>query len=94
LHNPAVRVEAERSMPPQVGALIIDSLHREAIGRDMEIMVDAVQVIDGMLDRAVFSFAAPTAPLRSTARQALLANTSMCEAMRAGCVRPSSVGVV
>ena len=49
-HNPAVRVEVERSMPAHVGALILDSLHREAIGRDMEITVTDVQVIDGLLD--------------------------------------------
>lgn len=29
-HNPAVRVEVERAMPPDVSALILDSLHREA----------------------------------------------------------------
>lgn len=48
--NPAVRVEVERSMPEHVGTLILDSLHREASGRDMEITVNAVQVIDGLLD--------------------------------------------
>ncbi len=50
-NNPAVRVEVERSMPPHVGALILDSLHREALGRDMEITVNAVQVVDGLLDQ-------------------------------------------
>lgn len=49
-NNPAVRVEVERSMPAHVGALILDSLRREAIGRDMELTVDAVQVIDGLVD--------------------------------------------
>ncbi len=49
-HNPAVRVEVERRMPAPVGALIIESLRREAIGRDMELTVDAVQVVDGLLD--------------------------------------------
>ena len=50
-NNPAVRVEVERTMPAHVGALILDSLHREAIGRDMEITVNAVQVVDGLLDQ-------------------------------------------
>jgi polyphosphate kinase len=50
-NNPAVRVEVERSMPADVGALILDSLRREAIGRDMELTVDAVQVVDGLLDQ-------------------------------------------
>lgn len=50
LHNPAVRVEVESSMPSHVGALILDSLRREAIGREMESTVDDVQVIDGLLD--------------------------------------------
>lgn len=50
-HNPAVRVEVERSMPANVGALILDNLRREAIGRDMELTVDAVQVVDGLLDQ-------------------------------------------
>lgn len=48
--NPAVRVEVERSMPEHVGTLILDSLRREASSRDMEITVNAVQVIDGLLD--------------------------------------------
>jgi len=49
-HNPAVRVEVEQTMPAHVGVLILDSLRREAIGRDMELTVDAVQVVDGLLD--------------------------------------------
>lgn len=49
-HNPAVRVEVEQTMPAHVGTLILDSLRREAIGRDMELTVDAVQVVDGLLD--------------------------------------------
>ena len=48
--NPAVRVEVERAMPASVGALILESLRREAIGRDMEITVTDVQVVDGLLD--------------------------------------------
>ena len=50
-NNPAVRVEVERSMPAHVGALILDSLRREAVGRDMELTVNAVQVVDGLLDQ-------------------------------------------
>ncbi len=49
-HNPAVRVEVEHTMPPHVGALILDSLRREAVGRDMALTVNAVQVVDGLLD--------------------------------------------
>ena len=49
-HNPAVRVEAESSMPANVAALILDNLTRDALGREMEITVDAVQMIDGLLD--------------------------------------------
>ncbi len=49
-HNPAVRVEVERSMPSHVGTLILDMLRREAIGRDMELTVTSVQVVDGLLD--------------------------------------------
>ncbi|MES3035532.1 MAG: polyphosphate kinase 1 [Gemmatimonadota bacterium] len=49
-HNPAVRVEVESSMPARIGALILDNLHRDALGREMEITVDSVQVIDGLLD--------------------------------------------
>lgn len=49
-HNPAVRVEVESSMPASVAALILDNLRRDALGREMEITVDAVQVIDGLLD--------------------------------------------
>ncbi|MEQ1689958.1 MAG: polyphosphate kinase 1 [Gemmatimonas sp.] len=50
-HNPAVRVEVERSMPAHVGTLILDNLRRDAVGRDMELTVDAVQVVDGLLDQ-------------------------------------------
>ncbi len=50
-HNPAVRVEVERAMPPATSALILDSLHREAQGRDMEITVSQAQIIDGLLDQ-------------------------------------------
>lgn len=87
LHNPAVRVEVERSMPPQVGALIIDSLHREAIGRDMEITVDAVQVIDGMLDLRCLQLLPlpPGAPYEYPplpAKAPLAEHASMCDAMR------------
>ena len=49
-HNPAVRVEVESSMPASVSALILDNLRRDALGREMELTVDAVQVIDGLLD--------------------------------------------
>jgi len=50
LHNPAVRIEVEGAMPMRVGALILNNLQRDAEGRQMEITVDAVQVVDGLLD--------------------------------------------
>ena len=88
-HNPAVRVEVERSMPPEVGRQILESLRREAVGRDMELTVDAVQVIDGLLDlrclsklplpaSAVFEF--PPLLMRSP----LPTNRSMFDAIRDG----------
>ncbi len=49
-HNPAVRVEVESRMPASVGALILDNLGRDALGREMELTVNAVQEIDGLLD--------------------------------------------
>jgi polyphosphate kinase len=48
--NPAVRVEVDRSTPSAVSALLLESLHREAIGRDMALTVTSVQVVDGLLD--------------------------------------------
>lgn len=48
--NPAVRVEVDTSMPSAVSALLLESLHREAIGRDMALTVTNVQVVDGLLD--------------------------------------------
>ncbi len=63
VHNPAVRVEVERSMPDAVGALILDTLRREAIGRDMELTVDSVQHVDGLLDlRCLQSLPLPDDP--------------------------------
>ncbi len=64
VHNPAVRVEVERSMPDAVGALILDTLRREAIGRDMELTVSAVQHVDGLLDlRCLQSLPLPDDPV-------------------------------
>jgi polyphosphate kinase len=48
--NPAVRVEVDQSMPSAVSALLLESLHREAIGRDMALTVTEVQVVHGLLD--------------------------------------------
>ena len=63
VHNPAVRVEVERSMPDTVGALILDTLRREAIGRDMELTVSSVQKVDGLLDlRCLQSLPLPDEP--------------------------------
>jgi polyphosphate kinase len=50
-HNPAVRVEVERSMPIFVSELVLESLRREAIAKDEQAtVVDEVQVVDGLLD--------------------------------------------
>ncbi len=63
VHNPAVRVEVERSMPVYVGELILDTLRREAIGRDMELTVQRVQHVDGLLDlRCLQSLPLPPDP--------------------------------
>jgi polyphosphate kinase len=48
--NPAVRVEVERDMPAHVSALILDTLRRDAVGRDLELTVTDVQRVDGLLD--------------------------------------------
>lgn len=61
-HNPAVRVEVERGMPANVGERILESLRREALGRDTELTVRAVQRIDGLLDQRCLS----TLPLPDT----------------------------
>jgi len=88
-HNPAVRVEVEASMPSPVSALILDNLHRDALGRDMAITVNTVQVVDGLLDlRCLQTLPLPTdpsleyPPLR--ARAVVPAQRSMVEAIRAG----------
>ncbi len=87
-HNPAVRVEVERAMPPHVGQLILDSLHREALGRDMEITVNATQVVDGLLDqRCLQSLPLPSGepfeyPALATA--APFANTPIFDVIRSG----------
>ena len=49
-HNPAVRVEVEAQMPTDVSALILDNLRRDALGREMETTVAAVQRVSGILD--------------------------------------------
>lgn len=48
--NPAVRVEVDRTMPPAVSALLLESLHREASERNQLLTVTAVQVVGGLLD--------------------------------------------
>ncbi len=48
--NPAVRVEVERDMPAHASALILDTLRRDAVGRDLELTVTDVQRVDGLLD--------------------------------------------
>jgi polyphosphate kinase len=92
-HNPAVRVEVERNMPPHIGALILDSLRREAVGRDMELTVDAVQVVDGLLDLRCLQDL-PVAPVSRTgealeyppmvSRHPVPATASMFDVIRSG----------
>jgi len=48
--NPAVRVEVDATVPSRVSTLILDNLRRDAVGRDMESTVSAVQVVHGLLD--------------------------------------------
>ncbi|MDP9203221.1 MAG: polyphosphate kinase 1 [Gemmatimonadota bacterium] len=48
-HNPAIRVEIERSMPRFVRALVLESLRREG-GNTEEIGPQVFQEIDGLLD--------------------------------------------
>ncbi|MCC6241390.1 MAG: polyphosphate kinase 1 [Gemmatimonadaceae bacterium] len=90
-HNPAVRVEVERTMPASVGALLLESLRREAIGRDMELTVDAVQVVDGLLDlRCLASFPFPDTPRAVVSYPPMIAHNplrtdvSMADQMDAG----------
>ena len=88
-NNPAVRVEMEAAMPPHVAALILDNLRRDAIDREMESTVDAVQVVDGLLDLRCLqslplpgdpSLEYPPMPMRSV----VPAGVSMLEAIDAG----------
>ena len=88
-HNPAVRVEVEASMPAQVRALILDNLHRDARGRDLEITVNAVQVVDGLLDlRCLQTLPLPDDPSLQyppmAARSVVAAGESLLAAIRAG----------
>jgi polyphosphate kinase len=48
--NPAVRVEVEPDMPAHVCTLILDTLRRDAVGRDLELTVTDVQRVEGLLD--------------------------------------------
>ncbi len=88
-HNPAVRVEVEASMPAPVRALILDNLHRDALGRDMAITVSTAQVVDGLLDlRCLQTIPLPPdaaleyPPLH--ARAGIAAGDSMMAAIRTG----------
>ena len=88
-HNPAVRVEVESSMPAAVSALILDNLRRDALGREMELTVRAVQVIDGLLDlRCLQGLPLPAdvsleyAPL--SPRSVVSRDESLLDAIRAG----------
>lgn len=86
-NNPAVRVEVDQSMPPHVGALILDSLRREAIGRDMELTVSSVQVVNGLLDlRCLSALPLPRGGALEfpvlEARAPVAADVSLFDAMR------------
>lgn len=88
-YNPAVRVEVERSMPTFVGELVLESLRRDAITQGMEASVDAVQIIDGLLDlRCLAELPLPDSaaleypPLQ--ARSPVAPDHSMFDVMRAG----------
>ena len=88
-HNPAVRVEVESSMPARIGALILDNLHRDALGREMEITVDTVQVIEGLLDlRCLQALPLPADPQLQypplVMRRTVPDGTSMLDAIGAG----------
>jgi polyphosphate kinase len=61
--NPAVRVEVERTMPHFVGDLILESLRRDAVATGADGVVEAVQVVDGLLDlRCLAELPLPDAP--------------------------------
>jgi polyphosphate kinase len=61
--NPAVRVEVERTMPPFVADLVLESLRRDAGVFGGGQVVGAVQVIDGLLDlRCLSDLALPASP--------------------------------
>jgi polyphosphate kinase len=49
-NNPAVRVEVERTMPVFVGELVLESLRRDALAQSMDLVVEEVQVVEGLLD--------------------------------------------
>jgi polyphosphate kinase len=88
-HNPAVRVEVEASMPDSVSALILDNLRRDALGREMEITVDAAQRIDGLLDlRCLQGLPLPRDPALEypplVAHRVVPRDMTMFDAIRAG----------
>jgi polyphosphate kinase len=89
-HNPAVRVEVERSMPIFVSELVLESLRREAIAKDEKAtVVDEVQVVNGLLDlRCLAELPLPPRPeLEYPAlpeRTSLDPSISMLEAMSEG----------
>ena len=87
-YNPAVRVEVERTMPPFVIELVLESLRRDALGQGMQPAVDEVQIIDGLLDlRCLLELPLPPLPELEyppiAARTPVPPNTSMLDAVRA-----------
>ena len=88
-HNPAVRVEVEAITPPAVSALILDAVHRDARGREMESTVNEVQVVHGLLDlRCLQTLPLPTAPSLSfppmPVRATATATATMLDTIAAG----------
>jgi polyphosphate kinase len=88
-HNPAVRVEVEGNTPPHVRALLLDNLRRDALGREMAITLDDVQVVDGLLDlRCLQSLPLPPdasleyAPL--TPRRTIASRSGLLDGIAAG----------
>lgn len=86
--NPAVRLEVDRSMPPDVSALLVESLRREAQGRDLAVTVTAPQVANGLLDlRCLAALPLPadaTLQYPPLAPRRTIAHASMFDAIRAG----------
>jgi polyphosphate kinase len=87
-HNPAVRVEVERAMPPSVCELVLENLRREAAGRSSDAAVGEVQVVHGILDlRCLADLPLPSDPslcFPELAARSPASDRPMIEAIREG----------